>query len=98
MLDVPITRSFCVDSTKDIEAHVKRADIVVAAIGRPEWVRGSWLKPGCIVIDVGINSKDDPSKKAGYRLVPPPPSYARAFPAQPRPDPAPANIGTVRDV
>ena len=48
---------------------VKRADIVVAAVGRAEFVKGSWLKAGAVVIDVGINSVDDASKKAGYRLV-----------------------------
>ena len=55
--------------TKDIPDKVKRADIIVAAIGKPEFVRGEWLKPGAVVIDVGINSKDDPTKKRGYRLV-----------------------------
>lgn len=55
--------------TKDIEAVVRRADIVVAAVGRAEFVKGSWLKPGAVVIDVGINSVDDATKKAGYRLV-----------------------------
>lgn len=42
---------------------------MVAAIGKGEFIKGEWLKPGCVVIDVGINSKDDPSKKRGYRLV-----------------------------
>merc|ERR1712054_622628 len=46
-----------------------KADIVVAAIGKANFVRGDWLKPGCVVIDVGINSVDDATKKAGYRLV-----------------------------
>jgi 5,10-methylene-tetrahydrofolate dehydrogenase/methenyl tetrahydrofolate cyclohydrolase len=55
--------------TKDIEAVVRRADIVVAAVGRAEMVKGSWIKPGAVVIDVGINSVDDPSDKRGYRLV-----------------------------
>jgi methylenetetrahydrofolate dehydrogenase (NADP+) / methenyltetrahydrofolate cyclohydrolase len=41
--------------TRDIEAVCRRADILVAAIGRPEFVKGSWIKPGAIVIDVGIN-------------------------------------------
>jgi methylenetetrahydrofolate dehydrogenase (NADP+)/methenyltetrahydrofolate cyclohydrolase/formyltetrahydrofolate synthetase len=48
---------------------VRGADIVVAAIGKAEFVRGAWLKPGCIVIDVGINSKNAPERKSGYRLV-----------------------------
>lgn len=55
--------------TKDIEAVVGRADIVVAAVGRAEFVKASWLKPGAVVIDVGINSVDDATKKTGYRLV-----------------------------
>jgi 5,10-methylene-tetrahydrofolate dehydrogenase/methenyl tetrahydrofolate cyclohydrolase len=46
-----------------------QADIVVAAIGKANFVKGEWLKPGAVVIDVGINSLPDPSKKAGYRLV-----------------------------
>ena len=41
--------------TRDLPGVVRRADIVVAAVGRPEMIRGDWLKPGCTVIDVGIN-------------------------------------------
>lgn len=55
--------------TKNLEETIGRADIVVAAVGRPEMVKGSWLKPGCVLIDVGINSKDDPTDKRGYKLV-----------------------------
>lgn len=55
--------------TQNVPEIVKRADIVVAAVGRAEMVRGDWLKEGCVVIDVGINSVDDPSAKRGYRLV-----------------------------
>ena len=51
--------------TKNMEDVIRRADIVVAAVGKTELVKGSWLKPGAVVIDVGINSKDDPTKKAG---------------------------------
>ena len=53
--------------THDLAAVVRRADIVVAAVGRPEMVRGSWLKPGCCVIDVGINRVPTPDGK--HRLV-----------------------------
>lgn len=45
------------------------SDIVVVAVGIPEMIKGDWLKPGAIVIDVGINAVDDPTKKTGYRLV-----------------------------
>jgi len=55
--------------TADLPAVVREADIVIAAAGRAEMVKGNWLKPGCVVIDVGINSKPDESKKSGYRLV-----------------------------
>mmetsp|Transcript_1158 Transcript_1158/g.1788 ORF Transcript_1158/g.1788 Transcript_1158/m.1788 type:complete len:309 (-) Transcript_1158:21-947(-) len=48
---------------------VKSADIVLAAMGRAEMVRGDWVKQGAVVIDVGINTIDDSSKKSGYRLV-----------------------------
>ena len=55
--------------TRDVAGVVGRADIVVAAAGRAGMVPGSWLKAGCAVIDVGINSVDDPNAKRGYRLV-----------------------------
>ncbi|KAL7549771.1 hypothetical protein ACHAWF_015450 [Thalassiosira exigua] len=55
--------------TKNIEDVVKRADIVVAAVGRAKMISKSWLKPGCAVIDVGINSVDAPGTKRGYKLV-----------------------------
>ncbi|KAI0564138.1 C-1-tetrahydrofolate synthase cytoplasmic [Gracilaria domingensis] len=55
--------------TKDLPSVVRRADIVIAAAGRAEMVKGDWLKPGCVVIDVGINTKPDSSKKKGYKLV-----------------------------
>ncbi|MCV2880504.1 bifunctional methylenetetrahydrofolate dehydrogenase/methenyltetrahydrofolate cyclohydrolase FolD [Actibacterium sp. XHP0104] len=56
--------------TKDIEEICRRADIVVAAVGRPQMVHGDWIKPGATVIDVGINRIDAPEKGAGKtRLV-----------------------------
>ncbi|MDQ2092024.1 bifunctional methylenetetrahydrofolate dehydrogenase/methenyltetrahydrofolate cyclohydrolase FolD [Marimonas arenosa] len=56
--------------TRDIEEVVRRADIVVAAVGRPEMVTGDWIKPGATVIDVGINRIDAPERGAGKtRLV-----------------------------
>jgi 5,10-methylene-tetrahydrofolate dehydrogenase/methenyl tetrahydrofolate cyclohydrolase len=63
------TVTVCHSRTTDIEGKVKKADIVIAAIGKPEFVKGSWLKPGAVVIDVGINSKEDATRKRGYRLV-----------------------------
>jgi 5,10-methylene-tetrahydrofolate dehydrogenase/methenyl tetrahydrofolate cyclohydrolase len=63
------TVTICHSRTKDLAAHLRRADIVVAAIGRTEMITGDMLKPGAAVIDVGINRKDDPTAKRGYRLV-----------------------------
>ena len=48
---------------------MRQADILVAAIGKAEMVRGDWIKPGAVVIDVGINRVDDLSRPRGYRLV-----------------------------
>lgn len=55
--------------TKALAEHLKRADIVIAAVGRAEMITGDMLKPGCVVIDVGINTKEDATRKRGYRLV-----------------------------
>ena len=63
------TVTICHSRTRDLPATVRRADIVVAAIGRPEFVKGDWLKPGAIVIDVGSNSLPDPASEKGYRYV-----------------------------
>jgi 5,10-methylene-tetrahydrofolate dehydrogenase/methenyl tetrahydrofolate cyclohydrolase len=63
------TVTICHSRTKDLAFHLRRADIVVAAIGRTEMVTGDMLKPGAVVIDVGINQKEDPTRKSGYRLV-----------------------------
>ena len=63
------TVTVCHSRTKDLPAVIRTADILIAAIGKTEFVRGDWLKPGAAVIDVGINSKPDATKKSGYRLV-----------------------------
>jgi len=55
--------------SKDLPAICRRADIVIAAVGRPEMVKADWIKPGAVVIDVGINRVEDVSAKNGYRLV-----------------------------
>jgi methylenetetrahydrofolate dehydrogenase (NADP+) / methenyltetrahydrofolate cyclohydrolase len=55
--------------TRDLPAVCRRADILIAAVGRPEMVRADWVKPGAVVIDVGINRIADPSRKSGQRLT-----------------------------
>jgi len=49
----------CHSRTRDLGAHVARADVVVAAVGRARLVRGDWIRPGAVVIDVGINRGED---------------------------------------
>ncbi|KAI9273875.1 formate--tetrahydrofolate ligase-domain-containing protein [Helicostylum pulchrum] len=63
------TVTICHSRTKDIQSYVSEADILVVAIGKPEFVKGSWIKPGAIVIDVGTNPIEDATKKSGIRLV-----------------------------
>lgn len=55
--------------TKDMQAHLSEADVVVAAMGKAQFVKGEWLKKGSIIIDVGTNYIPDSTKKSGQRLV-----------------------------
>lgn len=63
------TVTICHSRTQDLPAVCREADVIIAAIGRPEMIRGDWIKPGAYVIDVGVNRVDDPEAKRGYRLV-----------------------------
>lgn len=63
------TVTICHRYTKDLPKYIADADIVVAAVGIPEFIRGEWLKEGAVVIDVGINYKEDASAKNGRKLV-----------------------------
>jgi len=63
------TVTICHSKTANLAAITRQADVLIAAIGRPEFVTADMVKPGVIVIDVGINRVADASKKAGYRLV-----------------------------
>jgi 5,10-methylene-tetrahydrofolate dehydrogenase/methenyl tetrahydrofolate cyclohydrolase len=63
------TVTVCHSRTRDLPAVTRQADILIAAIGKVEMVRGDWIKPGAAVIDVGINSVPDATKKSGHRLV-----------------------------
>jgi len=59
LLNARCTVTICHSRTQDLRAEIERADIVVAAVGKPEFIPGEWIKPGAIVIDVGINRLDD---------------------------------------
>jgi len=63
------TVTICHTRTKNLAEHVRRADIIIAAAGRPNTVTAEMVKPGAVVIDVGVNRIDDASKKSGFRLV-----------------------------
>ena len=63
------TVTFCHSRTHDLPSITQQADILITAIGRPNFVTAEMVKPGCTVIDVGINRVADPSKKSGHRLV-----------------------------
>jgi methylenetetrahydrofolate dehydrogenase (NADP+)/methenyltetrahydrofolate cyclohydrolase len=63
------TVTICHSGTTNLPALTRQADVLVAAIGRPEFITADMVKPGVVVIDVGINRVPDPTKKTGYRLV-----------------------------
>lgn len=63
------TVTTCHRYTTDLAGHVKRADIVISAVGQPNLVTGDMIKPGAVVIDIGMNRIPDPTKKSGTRLV-----------------------------
>lgn len=63
------TVTVCHSRTRDLSKVVGQADILVVGIGQPEMVKGSWIKPGAVVIDCGINAIPDATKKSGQRLV-----------------------------
>ncbi len=63
------TVTVCHSRTRDIKAVTRLADILIVAIGKPEFVTGEMIKPGAVVIDVGVNRVPDPTTKKGYRLV-----------------------------
>lgn len=69
LIDANATVTIAHSRTRDLAQVVRRADIVVAAVGRPEMVRGDWIKPGATIIDVGINRLPPESGKEKGRLV-----------------------------
>jgi methylenetetrahydrofolate dehydrogenase (NADP+)/methenyltetrahydrofolate cyclohydrolase len=63
------TVTICHSQTRDIAAHCRRADILIAALGVAEFVKADMVKPGAVVVDVGVNRAPDPAAKGGSRLV-----------------------------
>ena len=68
MLRADATVTVCHSHTTDLARHTRRADILIAAVGRADVVTGDMVKPGAVVIDVGMNRLADPSTKSGLRL------------------------------
>ena len=69
LLNLGATVTICHSKTKNIEEETKTADILIAACGKTHLVKSHWIKDNAIIIDIGINSIDDSTKKRGYRLV-----------------------------
>ena len=63
------TVTVCHSRTADLPSITRQADVLIAAIGRPEFVTKDMVKPGAVVIDVGINRVEDSSRKSGYKLT-----------------------------
>jgi len=63
------TVTVCHSRTRDLPGTVRQADVLIAAVGRANMVKGDWVKPGAVIIDVGINRIDDPTHPKGSRLV-----------------------------
>jgi 5,10-methylene-tetrahydrofolate dehydrogenase/methenyl tetrahydrofolate cyclohydrolase len=63
------TVTICHSRSKDLANICRSADVLIAAVGKPEMVKADWIKPGSVVIDVGTNRVDDPTSEKGYRLA-----------------------------
>jgi methylenetetrahydrofolate dehydrogenase (NADP+)/methenyltetrahydrofolate cyclohydrolase len=63
------TVTVCHTGTRDLSQFTRQADILIAATGQPNAITADMVKPGVVVIDVGINRVDDPKSKRGYRIV-----------------------------
>ncbi|MEI8043378.1 MAG: bifunctional 5,10-methylenetetrahydrofolate dehydrogenase/5,10-methenyltetrahydrofolate cyclohydrolase [Verrucomicrobiota bacterium] len=86
------TVTLCHSATRDIRAHCLRADILIAAMGVPEFVKADMVKPGAVVVDVGVNRVPDPAAKSGTRLVGDV-DFARVQPVAGRITPNPGGVG-----
>jgi len=88
------TVTVCHSRTRDLPEMARQAEVLVAAVGRPGFVSGDWLRPGAVVIDVGTHAVDDPTAKKGWRLVGDV-DYPSAEPVTSRITPVPGGVGPV---
>ncbi|MBL9175394.1 MAG: bifunctional 5,10-methylenetetrahydrofolate dehydrogenase/5,10-methenyltetrahydrofolate cyclohydrolase [Verrucomicrobiales bacterium] len=86
------TVTLCHSGTRDVAAHCRRADIVIAAMGVPEFVRGDMVRPGAVVVDVGVNRIPDPANPGRQRLVGDV-AFAECQPRASRITPNPGGVG-----
>jgi methylenetetrahydrofolate dehydrogenase (NADP+)/methenyltetrahydrofolate cyclohydrolase len=86
------TVTICHSRTRNIAEHCRRADILIAAMGVPEFVKADMVKPGAVVVDVGVNRIADPAAKNGTRLVGDV-DFARVQPIAGRITPNPGGVG-----
>ncbi|HWH68872.1 MAG TPA: tetrahydrofolate dehydrogenase/cyclohydrolase catalytic domain-containing protein [Candidatus Sulfotelmatobacter sp.] len=86
------TVTICHSGTRDIAAHCRRADILIAAMGVAEFVKAEMVKPGAVVVDVGVNRVSDPTAKGGSRLVGDV-DFARVQPIAGKITPNPGGVG-----
>ncbi|MFH1680838.1 MAG: bifunctional 5,10-methylenetetrahydrofolate dehydrogenase/5,10-methenyltetrahydrofolate cyclohydrolase [Candidatus Eisenbacteria bacterium] len=88
------TVTVCHSRTRDLPLFARQADLLVAAVGKPEFVTGEWVRPGAVVVDVGTHSVEDPGSKKGWRLTGDV-HYPSAETASSRITPVPGGVGPV---
>jgi methylenetetrahydrofolate dehydrogenase (NADP+)/methenyltetrahydrofolate cyclohydrolase len=93
LLDENCTVTICHSRTKDLPDVIRRADLLVAAVGRPEMIRGDWIKKGAIVIDVGINRIDAPELGKGKNRLVGDVAFAEAVKVASAITPVPGGVG-----
>jgi len=86
------TVTICHSATPELGAHTRQADVLIAAIGRPEMIRADMVKPGAVVIDVGVNRVPDATRNRGYRLVGDV-AFAEVSPKAAKITPVPGGVG-----
>jgi methylenetetrahydrofolate dehydrogenase (NADP+)/methenyltetrahydrofolate cyclohydrolase len=67
--EINSTVTICHSATKDIGSYTRNADIIIAAMGKPDFIKSDMIKEGCVLIDVGINRIEDKSSKSGYKIT-----------------------------